>query len=135
VFFLLSYLITLIWYWKNPKAFKIALLAIFCIMWLLSGRIIGFKPFPDGRVNLGWYCFEFQKFCLCNGNSDCEIMIAYKSKVEPLSFWRLRIKNENVNRIFFIGPFTWKSSLKILETNIGTYRDRPADPSGPGTSH
>lgn len=104
----------------NSKVLRISLLSIALVFWLLAGRKVGVKKFEDGRVNYGWYSFETGKFFLCDKEDiECETVIANKTSIEKLSFWRVKIKNEDINETIFIGPITWAKAIEILKTNIG----------------
>ncbi len=104
----------------NSKILRISLLSVALIFWLLAGRKVGVKKFEDGRVNYGWYSFETGKFFLCDKkNAECETVVANQTSIEELSFWRVNIKNEDINETIFIGPITWIKVIEVLKTNIG----------------
>lgn len=110
----------ILFYKFNSKVLRMTLFFIVFIFWLLAGRKVGVKKFEDGRVNYGWYFFETGKFFLCDKeNIECETVIANKTSIEELSFWRVKIKNEKINETIFIGPITWSKAIEILKTNIG----------------
>lgn len=98
---------------------KILLLLSFFIFWLMSGRVVAFKNFPDGRVITGWYYIEGKSFKLCKENTDCESVLFKETKVKRLSVWRISINNKLTSKIIFIGPLTWGSCTKIFENHIG----------------
>ncbi len=124
VIFLGTYACTLISFWIKPKFYKLGIISILFLLWLLCGRMIGFNSFSDGRVNTGWYYLEYERIYLCNSKSDCESLLAYGTKMEILSLWRIKITNENINEVIFVGPFTWKSTLEMLHSKIGFYKVR-----------
>lgn len=117
VLFLFFFLITLIFIKYGLK--KNLLLLSFFILWLMSGRVVAFKSFPDGRIITGWYYIEGNSFKLCNQNIDCERMLFKETKVKRLPLWRISIDNNLSNKKIFIGPFTWNSSAKVFEEHIG----------------
>ena len=109
-----------IFYKFKNKTFKASLLFIVLLLWLLAGVKVGVKKFEDGRVNYGVYCFEVNRFFLCDKKDlECESIIANRTSVEELSFWRVKIKNEDIEEIIFIGPLTWLKAMNVLKSNIG----------------
>ena len=84
-------------------------------MWQSGGA----QSCPDGRIITGWYYIETNKLYLCKEGYDCETILSRESVVNKLSLWRINIKNKDVDKVIFIGPFTWYSSSKIFENEIG----------------
>jgi hypothetical protein len=110
----------IIFYKFSNRAFKISLSFFVLLLWLLSGIKVGVKKFEDGRVNYGVYCFETNRFFLCEKEDlECESIIANRTSVEGMSFWRVKIKNEDIEEIIFVGPITWSKAIEVLKTNIG----------------
>ena len=93
-------------------------LGVVMILWFLSGRTVGIIPWPDGRVNTGWFYIPTERFYLCNGKTDCDAVIDYHTKTETLPFWRVRIKNESIDKTIFVGPFLWSSATKFFKDKI-----------------
>ena len=109
----------LFYYLSQPTKVKLAFLGITIILWLLSGRMISMIFWPDGKLTTGWFSVPTEKFSLCNGKTNCETIMAYHTKTENLFFWRIRIKNENVDKIVFVGPFLWSKTVRLLHDEIG----------------
>ncbi len=103
----------------NRKVLKYILLLVFFSIWLLSTRKVAISPFYDGRLGIGWNCFLTEEFFLCNEKSDCETTLAYNTTIEQVTLWRVKIKNDDINKTIFIGPLVWSNTIKVLENNIG----------------
>lgn len=118
VLFFIGYLfLTISIYKKFSYSASAVILLLFCL-WLLNGRVMAFKAFPEGRVIAGWYYVETKRFNLCPTGFDCESIIFKESKVDKLSFWRIRISNKQVDEIIFVGPFTWNECIGVFERYI-----------------
>lgn len=118
ILFLACYIGVLVFSLKNLRVGNIFILVTCFGLWLLSGRVVALKPFPDGRVITGWYYVETNKFYLCSVKDDCETIIYKDSKVTMLSFWRIRVTNKNMNKEIFFGPFTWNSCFLVFDRSI-----------------
>jgi hypothetical protein len=118
IFFWLLY-----WYFKSPNNIKLVSLLICIFLWVSSGRMISIITWPDGRVNTGWFNIPTNQFYLCNPQADCETTVSYKTKTENLFFWRIRVKNENIDKVVFVGPFLWNKTLRLFSDkfNSGKY--------------
>ncbi len=103
----------------KPSNVKLIFLGVIIVIWFLSGRMISIIFWPDGRVTTGWFGIPTDTFYLCTGKTDCETTIAYHTKTENLFFWRIRLKNENVDKVIFVGPFIWNKTLKLVHDQIG----------------
>ena len=102
-------------YYIEPGFKKFALLSAILLSWFLSGRIIATKIYPDGTVSTAWFYIPTQSFDVCHDvKFDCEAMLASHTITERLSFWRLRIRNENTDRTIFVGPFVWGKANDLL---------------------
>lgn len=109
----------LFYYLYKPGKVKLIFLGAIVVIWFLSGRMISIVFWPDGRMTTGWFGISTDTFYLCTGKTDCETTIAYHTKTENLFFWRIRLKNENVDKVIFVGPFIWNKTLKLVHDQIG----------------
>jgi hypothetical protein len=98
---------------------KILILSLALILWLISGRVVAIKAFSDGRIITGWYYVETDKFNLCESDFDCETITSQETTIIKLPMWRVRINSKHINKVVFIGPFTWNSCIKTLANQIG----------------
>jgi hypothetical protein len=112
--FLVLYLVLLIFFWKKLSVTVILILCSILLLWLLSGRTIAFKYFPNGRILTGWYYIESNQFTLCGDDEDYERIISQETKLIESPYWSVRVVNENIDETIFIGPFTWRSSMEVL---------------------
>lgn len=119
VLFFIGYICVTVLIFRNFSTRKVLMLLVVLILWLLSGRVVAFKAFPDGRIISGWYYIETNKFNLCENDVDCETIISKESTISKLPLWRIRINNKYNNTVIFVGPFTWYSCYKVFENNIG----------------
>lgn len=119
VSFFIVYLYLAILVLRRLSLRRLFILLLVLLFWLMSGRVVAFKSFPDGRVITGWYYVEANSFKLCKEDIDCESMLFKETKVTRLPFWCISIDNSLTNKIIFIGPFTWNSSAKVFEDHIG----------------
>ena len=88
------------------------------MLWLMSGRTIG--VFPDGKIKTGWFYFATNEINVCvDDKADCESVTDYQTTAEKMFFWRVRIKNKQINQRIFIGPFVWSSASKMLQEGFG----------------
>ncbi|RVU90811.1 hypothetical protein EH230_07805 [Flavobacterium columnare] len=117
VLFLIVYLFMLIYFWKRLKL-VLPFLFFIALLWLISGRTLAFKYHPTGRVIIGWYYVETEIFNLCKENQDYESILANETIINELPFWRLNLKNKDVDKTIFIGPFVWDETVKILKKRI-----------------
>src|SRR2546422_5755400 len=46
-------------------------------------------------------------------------VIFYQTKIEGLPLWRIRVKNNNINKVIFIGPFQWNKAVKMFSEKLG----------------
>jgi len=113
IFCLLAFLVVVF----GKIKYKLELVFFISFLWVLSGRTVGIKPFPDGRIVLGFYCVEFGDFNLCSREMDCDL-IMYTSKFEALPLWRIRIYNDSMDRIVLVGPFTYGSTINLLSIHL-----------------
>jgi hypothetical protein len=110
----------------RPLVKGIAMLLLF-ILWLMSGRTIGTKLYPDGRLSMGWFYIETERLNVCkNDTTDCERITHYQTFVKKLPFWRLRIKNEDISRTIFIGPVVWSKAFTQLKEDFPAVAPRVA---------
>ena len=117
--FLVLFAFLLFYYLYKPDRVKLVFLGITVALWFLSGRMISIIFWPDGRVTTGWFSASTETFHLCDNKSDCEATIAYHTKTENLFFWRIRVRNENIDKVIFVGPFIWNKTLKLVHDQIG----------------
>ena len=99
---------------KFKRKYTIAVLLVIAT-WVLCGRTIGVMVWPDGQFSTGWFHMETERFYLCGPNEDCETTLYSHTKIEKLSFWRVRMKNEYCEKIIFIGPFIWNDVNHVFE--------------------
>lgn len=118
VLFFIGYLFVTVLVFRKFSTRKVLVLLLLFILWLLSGRVVAFKAFPDGRVITGWYYMEANSFNLCKENNDCESVVFKQTKVKRLPLWCISINNKVINKVIFIGPFTWNSCAKLFEEHI-----------------
>lgn len=109
-----------LWY-KLLRSFNVTIFVL-CIsvfmLWLMSGRAIG--VFPDGKIKTGWFYFATNEINVCvDDKADCETVTNYQTTVEKIFFWRVRIKNKQINQKIFIGPVVWSSASKMLQEEFG----------------
>jgi len=109
LFCLLSY-----WNLKKPANIKICFLGLCILFWFASGRVVSILVWPDARINTGWFNAATEEIKLCNVKNDCETVMTQKTQTENLFFWRIRIKNENIDRIIFVGPFLWSKTVRMF---------------------
>jgi hypothetical protein len=119
VLFFIAYIAVAVLVFKKVSTQRVLILLLAMILWLMCGRVISFKAFPDGRIITGWYYIESNNFNLCEDDNDCETIISKGSTISKLSLWRIGIKNKYINKVIFIGPFTWHNCSKLFEKNIG----------------
>lgn len=119
VLFFIGYLFVAVSVLRKFDTQKVLILLPVLILWLLCGRVIAFKAFPDGRIITGWYYVETNRFNLCKNDIDCETMVSKESTISKLPLWRVRINSKYANKVIFVGPFTWYSCYKVFENHIG----------------
>lgn len=114
-----AFIILLCWYFKSPNTIKLICLgACFCL-WALSGRMVSVIPFQEGRLNAGWFNISTNEFYLCKSpQHNCDGIFLHETQMENLSFWRIRIKNENIEKIIFVGPFIWNQTQKLFTDKV-----------------
>lgn len=118
VLFFIGYSCVTVLVFRKFSTRKVLMLLSVFILWLLSGRVVAFKAFPDGRIITGWYYMETNSFKLCKENDDCESVLFKETKVKRLPLWCISINNNFTNKVIFIGPFTWNSCAKLFEEHI-----------------
>ncbi|MEB3801699.1 hypothetical protein INQ45_11720 [Flavobacterium columnare] len=123
VLFIIIYLFLLIYFWKRLKLI-LPFLFFIALLWLISGRTLAFKYHPTGRVITGWYYIETDMFNLCKENKDYESILANETEINELFFWRLNLKNKDIDKTIFIGPFMWNETIKILKKRIKSSSDK-----------
>ena len=109
----------LFYYLSRPTKVKLIFLGITLVFWFLSGRMISMVFWPDGRLTVGWFNMPTQTVHLCHNKTDCDTTIDYQTKAENLFFWRIRIKNKDVDEVIFVGPFLWGKAAKMIHETIG----------------
>jgi hypothetical protein len=111
-----------VYYFKKPSKLKLAALSLLMLLWLLSGRTTAMLVTED-EIATGWFYIPTTRFTLCNPNEDCEVTHYNKTKVQALSFWRIRITNSTVDETLFIGPFAWAETKKLFidDMQVGLY--------------
>ena len=100
----------------KKNRYRFFLLFVLMIIWLFSGRRISIRNTEKCRVSSGWFFIETNSFRLCK-LADCDCEIVYETTYERLSFWRIRITNNDINKTMFIGPIVWPKVITILENN------------------
>lgn len=118
VLFFIGYLFVTVLVFRKFSTSKVLMLLLMLILWLLSGRVVAFKAFPDGRIITGWYYIETNKFNLCENDVDCEGVISNETTISKLPLWRISLNSKYTKKIIFVGPFTWHSCNKIFESQI-----------------
>ncbi len=113
LFGLLSY-----WCYKKFNAAKLFLLAIVFSCWFLSGRIVSILVWPEVIVNTGWFIMQDEKINLCENQPDCETALMKGTSVTSLNLWRIRIKNDKVNKVALVGPFIWNKTRDTFSKEI-----------------
>jgi len=103
----------------NKYNLKYFLLLIVFILWLMSGRTVGYTSYPAPAIKLGWFYIQTERIIVCEYNEDCEKLIAYKTSIEELPFWRIKVKNKEMEEVFFVGFIAWESTVKIIKDNLG----------------
>ncbi|MGZ3777712.1 MAG: hypothetical protein ACXVIY_10050 [Mucilaginibacter sp.] len=116
---LVLYLLFAWFYHRKPNRTRLALVTTVVLLWFLCGRMVGTLLWPEGKVITGWYYIPTYDFKLCGGDTDCETVVYYQTHIEKLAFWRLRIKNRNVDQTVFAGPFIWNQIPEVF-SEIGT---------------
>jgi len=116
--FLVIFGLLLFIYLKKPTVIKSVFLSLGLFLWILSGRMIGIG-WPDGRVSSGWFNTRTDMFYLCDDKTDCETMIYYQTQTQNLSFWRIRIKNQNIDKVIFVGPLLWDRTITMIKKTVG----------------
>lgn len=108
----------------NVKVKNVMLLLIFTL-WLISGRYFYFKEFSTCSIGTSIYFLEDNRFDLCGQpQEDYETAMA-NLNYQQLPFWRLRFVYGSHEKIIFIGPFAWNSTLKILLDSTMKYKVNP----------
>ena len=116
--FLIAYLLVTFFAFRKADVIRLFILFILFGLWLLSGRVIAFKPFPDGRIITGYYYIETDRFNLCDNENDCESVISKEAFIQRRPFWLLKIKSKGIQKNIFLGPFTWQQCNKVFENRI-----------------
>jgi len=116
--------ISLFLFLRKATVIKFVILALSFLLWTLSGRMIAIGL--DGRLTYGWFNILSEDTSLCDEKSDCETMIYYQTKTEKLSFWRIRVKNKNIDEVIFAGPLLWGRTVKLFDeiAEVGIYSNR-----------
>ena len=104
----------LFYFLKTGRKLLFVFLGVTIILWLLSGRTIGAIVDPEGKIVVGWFYIETEEFYVCDRKTDCESVFYYQTKIEKLPFWRIEIKNGNIDKRIFVGPFIWDKTLSIF---------------------
>lgn len=113
VFHFIIIVLSLIVYFKKQsiQSKYITIILIFSI-WVLSGRVIGVKPY--GELSSGWFNIRFNEINICKHSMDCEKTYYYETEIKELSFWRVKVKNNNIDEEYFVGPILWEKALSLL---------------------
>ena len=70
--------------------------------------------FPDTRINCGWIYHKTETINLSSELKDPEDVFLDTS-FEKLSFWRIRIVNNDVNKVIFVGPIIWDKTIVLFD--------------------
>ncbi len=117
--FLMILFSALTWYWyQSPNLIKTVLLTVVFIIWILVGRTVSILVWPEIVVNSGWFNFRTSQLSLCSEKGDCETEVVEEVRLTQLSFWRIRLKSKNSDKVIFVGPFIWKEILKNFSDEI-----------------
>lgn len=116
VFLAFILFIYIILYAQTLKKTIIPIIILTFTIWLFSGRMIAI--FPYGRMSSGWFYMETNRINICNDNEDCEKVYYYETKVYKLNLWRIRLKNKNIDKIIFVGPFIWYKTLHLFSNTF-----------------
>ena len=118
VFCFLYLIVSLLFFKKIGNSVIVVSLAIIVMLWFFCGRVIAIKPFPDGRVIVGWYYIETGRFNLCDIGADCEAVLSRETRLEKKMPWMINVKNERISVDILVGPFTWNSFNATLEIEV-----------------
>lgn len=116
----ISIVLAVLYFRKNHKKLYLILFTLTLFMWILAGRTIAVSPY--GKVITGWNYIEFNSFEICLNADDCETTVYYDTRIERLSFWRIEIKNKNVEKRLFLGPIVWRNTLNIINKHFPNAR-------------
>ena len=106
----------LLWHSKKYVITKYFLLLFLLFLWILSGRTIILSP--HGRLSSGWFYFETHRSSICDGEINCDRVFYYETELETLNLWHIRIKNNEVDLIIFVGPLIWGETINLFKTNF-----------------
>ena len=115
---LILYAIVAWFYHRQPSRIRLVSVCAIVALWVICGRMVGALFWPEGKIITGWYYFPTDDFKLCDGTIDCETVVDYQTHMEKLAFWRVKIKNKNVDQTIFVGPFIWDQIPKVF-SDIG----------------
>ena len=100
------------------KYINIVLIFIF-VLWMLSGRTIGYIPYPEEKIKTGWFYLPMNQIFICNKNNnvdiDCEKISYYETFVEVKPFWCIQVTNKEMSKVIFVGPFIWSNTLDMFK--------------------
>jgi hypothetical protein len=100
---------------KILKKFYASMLILSILLWLLSGRVIGHFPFPEEKIVSGWFYIQTSQTYFCNyKKNNCE-EITNETLIEKKPFWFIHIKNQEVDKSIFVGPFLWNNVTNYLD--------------------
>lgn len=116
ILFLMLFGFSAFMYIKRRSKLYISLIFISFAFWILSGRMIAL--FPHGRLSSGWFYFETSRTDICKEDMDCEKIFYYETTFDRLLFWRIKIKNKQIDDIVFTSPFIWEKSINLFKNNF-----------------
>ena len=101
--------IVIIWKYQNIKV--VLILFLFSIITiLLLNRIVAVRIYPTCEITTGWFLFRTQMIDISNNELN-------ETSYNKLPFWRIRIKNKDIDVIIFAGPFQEDETLDLLKNN------------------
>ena len=107
--------IVIIWKYQNIK--MVLTIFIFSLITiLLLNRIVAVRISPTCEITTGWFLFRTQMIDISN-NDNCENELS-ETSYNKLPFWRIRIKNKNIDEIIFAGPFQEDKVIELLKNNF-----------------
>jgi hypothetical protein len=118
--FLIAFGCFMAFYLYNPTSLKLIPASLCILLWFLSGREVCITLI-NTKVMTGWFYTAVNDYNPCASTQyDCETIINQNTTTEKLSFWRIRIKNNDFDEIIFVGPFIWDKTVKMFSEQIGT---------------
>jgi len=111
VLIIISILIFL--FFKKKLLAKIIILSFLFFIWIMGERVVSIGLFPDTSINSGWFYNKTKSIKLTSEKKEPD-QIFLETSFEKLSFWRIRIINEDINFVIFVGPMIWDKTISLF---------------------